>query len=302
MKFPLIVTHSYNLFLIIAIFCQFGWRIPHHLYWVLMMVWYKNSQRLTGPAENKKSLRERDVLVLDLLTGRSSRGSHLQLSIFYCFCFPVRCTQHKEMQETARYNLKRRIWWYGDQEAIILYNLVNVESNSRKATFRIISLMPEDNKMPRKSLPKKTEKQGGFPEGEVRASLIVKLFINYFMQDRIINIISDVYLPYQNNNILCGSRQFYIINNTVIEVIPSQTLPRYILTCCCLQIFFEKQALNLHKKTFPFYSMGLLLVVFLNNILVFEQTFCSLNYESRMSRLHAPFCQITKLLCVSLFP
>lgn len=71
--------------------------------------------------------------------------------------------------------------------------------------FRIISLMPKDNKMPRKSLPKKTKKLRGFPEGEVRANLIVNLFINYFMQDRIINIISDVYLPYQNNNILCSS-------------------------------------------------------------------------------------------------
>lgn len=65
--------------------------------------------------------------------------------------------------------------------------------------------MPKDNKMPRKSLPKKTEKYRGIPEEQVKANLIVNLFINYFMQDRIINIISDVYLPYQNNNILCSS-------------------------------------------------------------------------------------------------
>lgn len=111
--------------------------------------------------------------------------------------------------------------------------------------------MPKDNKMFRKPLPKKNEKQRGFPEGEVRASLIVNPFIYYFMQDRIINIISDVYLPYHNNNILCNLGQFYIINNTVKEKIPSQTFLSYILTCCCLQIFFENQTLHLHKKIFP---------------------------------------------------
>lgn len=151
--------------------------------------------------------------------------------------------------------------------------------------FRIISLMPKDKKMSRKPLPKRTEKQRGFPEGEVRASLIVSLLINYFMQDR---MHISAYLSYQNNNILCGSGQFYIINNTSKEEIPSQTLLICILTCCCLQVFFEKQTLNLHKKIFPILQNGFATVYFL----IIFQYLSELSVHSITKLTHAALLKI----------
>jgi len=48
---------------------------------------YENGQRLVGPAEINKSWRKEDVLVMDLLTGRTSKGPYRWLRIFYGIIF-----------------------------------------------------------------------------------------------------------------------------------------------------------------------------------------------------------------------
>ena len=79
-------------------------------------------------------------------------------------------------------------------------NLVYMKSNHSNAIFNFISLLPKENVYVKENW----EIERGFPGAEVRDNLIADLLINYFMQDRIIDIISKyVYLPYQNNSILC---------------------------------------------------------------------------------------------------